>query len=334
MEFLKAGIEPVESIAGIHPDRVRESVELLTRLEMLKDVDGKSVVTPCGEFAPTVPLGVRNAAFLWRWIQLGNPLYPGIVITSLIDAHSTGYLYIPRKKRDMSPFEYNMFCNEYIQSTFGQWISDTPVHTYLQMWNGFTNSLGRNHFRLVDNPSSINFRRWTRDNSINQRQLWEAISIISQIYRIVRQSIKRINVNVNTFNVNEVMQAATPIFQDIYSDNAITPTWNGDMFHPKTMVKHVFDNRRVISTLEEDNSDRIIPLATHEIITRGGRAMGYLDLFIAFPLPKDDSDSTTEDSDNKAIKDVMNEFIKAQNPNDDETKALNELLDMFMNTKI
>lgn len=301
MEFLKAGINPVEAIAGIPADRVSDSITLLTRLELLKDVEGKTIVTPCGDFAPTVPLGVRNAAFLWRWIQLGNPIYPGIVIACLIDAHTTGYFYIPRKKRDMSPYEYNEFCNEYIQKTFSTWIGETPLHTYLNMWSAFTASLGRAHFRLVDDPSSINFRNWARRCSINQRQIWEAISIISQTYRIVRQNIRRVNVNVNTFDVNAIMQTAIPIFQEIYSDNAMCPGWMGDMYHPITMVKHVFDNRRIISTLERTNRDRIVPLATHEIITRAGRAMGYIDLFVPFPLPKPSSSSSSDSEDERVI---------------------------------
>lgn len=222
-------------------------------------------------FRATVPLGVRNATFIWRWIQLGNPIYPGIVIACLIDAHTTCYFYIPSKKRDMSPYEYNEFCNEYIQKTLSNWIGETPIHTYLNMWSAFTSSLGRAHFRLVYDPSSINFRNWSRRCSINQRQIWKAISIISQTYRIVRQNIRR--VNLNTFDVNAIMQTAVPIFQDIYCNNAMCPTWIGDMYHPITTAKHVFDNRRIISTLESNNKDRIVPLATHEIITRAGHGL-------------------------------------------------------------
>jgi ATP-dependent helicase HrpB len=297
MEFLKAGIDPIETIAGIDQYRVVNSIRLLTRLDMLKEEEGKQVVTPCGDFAPTVPLGVRNAAFLWRWIQQGYPIYPGIVIACLIDAHSTGYFYIPRKKNNMSTAEYNEFCDNYIQQTFKNWIGETPVHTYLNMWHSFTASLARSHFRLIDEPNSINFRRWARENSVNQRQLWEMISIVSQTYRIIRRDIHRVDVNVTVFDTNEIINKAIPIFQDIYSDNAMSPGWTDDMYHPVTMVKHVFDNRRIISNLERGNHDRIVLLASHEIITRTGRTLGYIDLFLPFPRPKVEELDNATDSD-------------------------------------
>jgi len=288
MEFLKVGIDPIETIAGVDAYRVRESIELLTRLELLKEVNEKIEVTACGDFAPCVPLGVRNAAFLWRWIQQGKPVYPGAVIASIIDAHSVGYFFVPRKRKDMTPFEYNLFCDEYIRKTFKEWIGETPVHTYLNMWHNFVTSIPRLHYRLIDNPSSIKYREWARAKSVHQRQFWELMSIVSQTYKATRSNMarSRVDVNVTTFVVNEIMQTAIPIFQDIYKDNAMAPTHIGEMFHPHTGVKHVFDNRRRISTLEQNGRERIVPLATHELVTRGGRLMGYVDLCVPFPAPK------------------------------------------------
>lgn len=288
MEFLKAGINPVEVIAGVNPSRVRDSIELLTNLEMIKEVDGKIVVTACGNFAPTVPLGVRNAAFLWRWVQGGDPIYPGAVITSIIDAHSVGYFFIPRKHKDMTPAEYNRFCDEYILKTFKGWMGESPVHTYLNMWADFVKSLDRLHYRLVDNPSSIRYREWARNKSVHQRQFWELMSIVSQTYKAVRVAMQRTrtDVNVAPFVVNDIMNIASPILIEIYKDNAITPDYCGEMFHPKTYLKHVFDNRRRISAIERTGRGRIVPLATHEIMTKMGRPLGYIDLCLSYPVPK------------------------------------------------
>ena len=283
MEFLKAGIDPVDAIVGIHPDRVSESIQLLTRLNMLDNDSGKIIVTPCGDFAPTVPLGVRNACFLWRWIQQGLPLYPGIVVASLIDSHSTGYFYVPRKRQNMSQIEYNSFCDAYITKTFKHWVGVTPLHTYLNMWKAFTTSFARFHYRLIDNPSSVNFNKWTGKNSVNQRQLCDLVSIISQTYRIVSSNNKRNHVSI--IDTDMIMTNSIPIFQDIYQDNAITPNYRGDLCHPISGVKHVFDTRRIISDIERNNKDRIIPLAVHEILTSIGRPLVLIDVCIPFPQP-------------------------------------------------
>jgi len=52
MEFLKFNIDPIDQ------HRVAESIQLLTRLGMLEEKGGMQIVTACGNFAPTVPLGV------------------------------------------------------------------------------------------------------------------------------------------------------------------------------------------------------------------------------------------------------------------------------------
>lgn len=291
MEFLKAGIDPVEAIVGIDSMRVQESINLLTSLEMVKEVNGRIVVTPCGDFAPTVPMGVRNAAFLWRWIEKGHAMYPGIVIASIIDAHSVGYFFVPRKKKEMTPYEYNVFCDEYIQKTFKSWISETPVHTYLNMWASFVESIGRLHYRLIDNPSSIRYREWAKKNSVHQRQFGELMSIVSQTYKAVRSGMRRIDVNVTSFVGTDMMTVAIPILQDIYKDNAMGSNMYGDMHHPKTGVKHVFDNRRRISLIEQQRAARIVPLATHEIRTRAGFVLGYIDLCVPCPVVKPPSPS-------------------------------------------
>ncbi|CAH6419124.1 ATP-dependent helicase [uncultured virus] len=313
MEFFQANIDPVNVIRGIDSSKVKESIELLTRLGMLvneskirppgdehllekkeeENEEEKFIVTRAGNFAPSVPLGVRNAAFLWRWMEAKLPLYPGVVIATIIDVHSNGYFYIPRKKRNQSPFEYNVFCSEYIKTRFGTWIGDTPLHTYLNMWNAFTKNLGRNHFRVVSEPWSYNYRRWSKDHSMNYRQLSEMITVLSQTYRNIRSSRRRTDVNVEFFDVKEMIDKATPMLQDIYQDVAIGRSWMGDMHHPITGYKYTYDNRRIISTMEMTQPERVVPLATHEIVTRGGRIMGFIDLFLPFPLPKEEE---TEDS--------------------------------------
>ena len=290
MEFLQGKVDPVKTIRGIDPNRVVESINLLTRLEMLEFKDGKHLVTPCGHFAPSVPLGVKNAAFLWKWIKAGYPLYPGVVIACLIDAHATGYFYVPRKKRTQSPFEYALSCDSYIKRTFGKWISDTPLHTYTNMWSSFTTNVGRHHFRLINDPFSYNYRKWSRNNSMNYKQLSELVLIVSQTYRIARSEFRRCDVNVSIFDVNENIAKAIPLLQVVYQDNKIVRTFYG-MCHETTGLTYNYDNRRVISTIERINPPSVIALATHEIVSRTGRVIGFIDLCIPCPESGSESDS-------------------------------------------
>lgn len=287
MEFLHAGVDPVTSIRGICPFRVENSIRLLKMLGMLEEKNGKLNVTACGSFAPSVPLGVRNAAFLWNWIQAGNSLYPGVVIASMIDAHATGYLHIPRRRRDMNDDEYTVFCNDYIQKNFKSWISETPLHVFLNMWLDLCDYMRRNHYRYIMNPSNFKIQYWCRDYSVQYKSIIELSNIISQTYRTVRNSIKGANSDVYLFDPIEEIRVATPILRDMYRDNIMRHDY---MHHPKTGHSHLFDRRRHISKLEtsssmiafEKGAFEVIPLATHEIITRRMKTIGIVDICIAF----------------------------------------------------
>lgn len=280
MEFFHANIDPLTAICGINPHHVAESIELLIRLDMLQQRNNTYIVTDCGHFAPSVPLGVKNASFLWKWIKSGHPVYAGVVLASIIDTHSTGYFYIPRKKRNQSKIEYESFCNTYIQANFGHWVGDTTLHTYLNMWRDFTNSSGRNHFHLVSDPFSYNYRRWSRENSINYKQLSETLLIISQTYRITRSNFPRYNINVSVFDSNDSLSKALPFLEDIYQDNKITSGRFREMSHLKTRLRHDYDNRRLISAVERTRPSEVIALATHEIISSIGLPMGFIDICI------------------------------------------------------
>lgn len=295
MEFFQAKVDPVTTICGIDPLRVVESIQLLTRLGMLEVKGDKYLVTACGHFAPSVPLGVKNAAFLWKWVKAGNPLYPGVVLACIIDVHATGYFYIPRKKRDQSPFEYNLFCNEYIQRTFGKWVGETPLHTYLNMWCSFITKTGRNHYRLVTDPFSYNYRKWSRDNSMNYKQLSELVLITSQTYRIARAEFRRCDVNVSVFDPNVTIATSIPFLEDIYQDSKIVSSGFGSMRHETSGLGYTYDLRRIISTIERSQPRHIIALATHEIVSRAGRVIGFVDLCIPCAAPpQSDSDSDSD----------------------------------------
>lgn len=295
MEFLQANIDPIKTIRGINEFRVIESVELLTRLGMLEIKNDKHVVTDSGHFAPSVPLGVKNAAFLWKWIKAGYPIYPGVVIACVIDVHATGYFYIPRKKQNQSSLEYIMFCTNYIQHNFKSWIGDTPIHTYLNMWTSFTTKMGRNHYRLITDPFSCNYRKWSRQHSMNYKQLSELVLITSQTYRIARSTFKRSDPNVFVFDVNQHFTNAVPILQSIYERDKIISRF-GIMIHPLSGLAHNYDLRRVISHIEVRQSPQVLALATHEIVCRNGIIIGYIDLCIPSPqsISEFDSDSDSD----------------------------------------
>lgn len=182
----------------------------------------------------------------------------------------------------MSAADYKIFCDNYVQAKFKKWIGETALHTYLNMWRSLVTYLKHSHCRLIENPAEINYHFWSHNNSINKYLLWDVIMAISQTYHSIATNTRRIDMNITLFNTNEVMNYAIPILQNIYSDNIVTPLPSGLMYHPITGVKYVFDNRRVISTLEQTNNDRIVLLVTRETVNRFRTTFGYIDICIPF----------------------------------------------------
>lgn len=296
MEFMKAHINPVENIAGANPIRVYESIYLLRRLNLVVDLgeyneDGSVAyeVQPAGYFVPTVPLGVHNATFLYHWIQAGYPVYPGIVVACIIDVYNNGYFFIPRKHRDESDADYSDRCDIHIDRYFRKWFGETPVHTFLNMWHDLELHLGHMLYRLVDAPHTVNYRRWSRENSLNYRQLTDLTSIISQTYKSVRStSDRQLDVNVAPLDAVVVMSCAIPWLQAVYASNDLTPCYG--RLPCKDGIYYNLDNRRAISHIERFGLDStILYMATHEIIAKSGRHIAFVDLFISIravmPLP-------------------------------------------------
>ena len=302
MELLKIGINPLEAIIGISEDRVYESMRLLTKLGMIKTDDNDIThVTAMGDFAPTVPLGVRNAAFLWNWIKSDYTMYSGIVIASIIDAHTNGYFFVPRRDpkwpKDiiMNNDEYTMYCQAYINKTFKDWFGQSSLHTFTNMWSSFVTDLGNLHFPFVQEPRSTNrMYKWCTDNSVRARALYDLSLIVSRTYNTVRKNMPTISVNVTTFDARVEVNRATPLLCEVYDDQAMTPNFNGHMIHRQSLIRFVYDDRRIISEFEIMPRGRIVPLATHEIVTKQNKTLGFVDIFVPYPVKQgypNDSDS-------------------------------------------
>ena len=301
MELLKIEIDPMEVIVGIPPHRVEESMHLLTKLGMIKEENDVTHVTAMGDFAPTVPLGVRNAAFLWNWIKSDYPMYPGVVIASIIDAHSNGYFFVPRRDPKwpkgvrMTNDEYTNYCQTYILKTFNHWFGQSSLHTFTNMWSSFVTDLGNLHFAFVQEPRTSNrMYKWCTDNSVRARALYDLTLILSRTYNTLRSSMPSISVNVTTFDARVEVDRAAPLLCEVYDDQAMTPNFNGHMVHRQSLIRFVYDDRRIISDLEMIPRGRIVPLATHEIVTKQRKTLGFVDIFVPYPVKQgypNDSDS-------------------------------------------
>jgi hypothetical protein len=80
MELLDVGLSPETVIKGIDIQRVVQATLLLNRLGMITNTANGVTVTDMGHFAPKFHLSVRNAAFLWHWINFNGHKFSSYTI--------------------------------------------------------------------------------------------------------------------------------------------------------------------------------------------------------------------------------------------------------------
>lgn len=265
MELLDVGLNPEVVIQDLDKQRVSQAVKLLSRLGM---VDGQ-IVTEMGHFAPKFHISVRNAAFLWNWIQAGYPVFPGIVTAVLIDSYGPSYFWIPRRKPDMSIDEYNTMIAEYKRKHFSKYLGYNDLETSLNMWHDLMNTSGgitTSHRTII---------KWSRTNSINNKKIREVLNIIQQCVNAARR--EGYDVQIAPFTTQGVMTAARPLLLSVYSDTTFIHKRDIVYFSPITREEYRLDNRDSVNGLVENPPKGVIALATAEIKTQRGvfRVIGF-----------------------------------------------------------
>lgn len=103
LEMLEHNIDPFNILTIFNNEELQHNYNLLVKLGVINSL-GK--VTEIGKFIKKVPLGIRNAVALYKWLQTGYPVYPDLVLLTMIDSFDSYFLY-PLKSNDNNA-EYNL----------------------------------------------------------------------------------------------------------------------------------------------------------------------------------------------------------------------------------
>lgn len=257
LELLSVGLSPESVLLEVDPNKISNAVQLLTRLGMYK-----STVTDMGKFAPYYPLSVRNSAFLWKWIQAGHPIFPGIVVSAIIDSYGPSYYFIPRPRPNQSTTEYNKILQEYKQKNFSKIIGYNDLETGLNMWSNLTDTIGgiKTNYRVLSN--------YSRNNSMNNKKLKELLSIVRRM--IETTTLLGYEVNIGKFTTPGVVTAARPLLLSIYSDVTLIQSQGTRYFSPITKENYTLDNRETVNTMINNPPLGIIPLVSGEFNSQRG----------------------------------------------------------------
>ena len=221
IKLLSVGLDPAKLFRNrIDENNLKISIKTLTFLGMLeKDDEGKTFVTDMGHFATRFAISVRGSAILWRWIQSRYPIFPGIVITCLIDCYD-----------NQSYFFYNFNINnhdntEYYETYFRKYAGCPPrngqppttgltdIEVLIVMWHHLMYSLGG-----VLRPKKSALKKYCNDNSLNQKKIAECLNAIAKVYGTLNRSVEE-EIKLTAFSPAEGVENISKILNHVYADN-------------------------------------------------------------------------------------------------------------------
>jgi HrpA-like RNA helicase len=222
IKILSVGLDPSEVFSErIEDNSLKTSIKTLTFLGMIED--GK--VTDMGHFATHFPLSVRGSAILWKWIESNYPIFPGIVITCLIDCFDNqSYFYYPYKKSSITTASEQTEENiKFYEENFRKYAGPpskngelakrglSDIEILIVMWHHLMYSVGSLR------PKRSALKKWCLDNSMNQKKISECLNAMSKVYGTLNRSMPT-PIEATGFSVRMSVEYITVILGKVYSD--------------------------------------------------------------------------------------------------------------------
>ena len=257
--LLDKGLDPIVLFDGrLRPDRIKKDLDIL---KMLKMIDKENIVTDSGKFAAKFPLSVRSSVMIYEWTKLSKkdgsayPLFPIVVLASIIDSYGPSYFFTTKKELGQSAKEYGIFKTAYYETYFKKYKAPTDLEVLLNFWNDTVSQ-----FEVV-NPNKGMLGKWCYENSFNNKKVVELFNIVKQCCdRLV--SLKYY-VEMGLFNPKVVLDVAKPLFKFAYADS-IYEQRGSNYYNLKTGEYYKIDK----SLIPESKvmHKQIVALSTSEIV--------------------------------------------------------------------
>lgn len=190
------------------------------------------------------------------------PIFPGIVVASLIDAYGPTYFWTPRRTSEMSPDQYNTMIRQHKEDFFSKFKGYNDLESCLNMWSD-----------LMTPTTDINIKdsivsNWSRKNSMNNKKIHELLTIVRQSSKTI--SNMNYSLEIGPFTTNGVMTAARPFLLAVYSDTIMSHIRSTMYSSLTTSEEYKLDTRDAVNELAENPPIGIIAIRTAEIETSIG----------------------------------------------------------------
>ena len=210
IEFLNVGLRPERVIPELSNKRSKEAIELLKQLGM---VDETNKITKMGRFVVKFPLGVRNAAMIWYWANKNLPLFPIVIMATLIDSYSPPYMIYPRQMADEPFADYQIRLDVHRDTFFNPFEGASDLATMLNWWHDLMDSIGGPRAPIEE------VKDWAVEHSFNFRKIREVINVMNQSIGLLKRL--KYNVKFGPFTTDGAIDAIRPIVEIAYADQIL-----------------------------------------------------------------------------------------------------------------
>lgn len=236
---------------------IEDTIKTMLNLNQIGFTNDKYSVLQGGIFLTLIELSPQKSNFIWDWITKEYPIFPGLIIVSLIQENYSSMI-----NKDSHP----------------QWLDKSPIHTYLNMINSFSMEHNKKLYNIIkyfDNKHVILCRAWAQRNLISTSLFINLILNIHKLYNIICSNLRDINSNIAPFNTQEMIRSAVPILQNIYQKQILIIK-NNYIIQPFDNVSYVINKSHINVKLKDD---KIIAFNLRSFM-KNKRNMMSVDIFV------------------------------------------------------
>ncbi len=219
-------------------------------------IDMKNRVTEIGKFAKMVPLGLRNAVALYRYIKNSNDIYSAIIILTMIDSIKDTYFQYPLREDDTTHIEQTYDTLFRYKEYFLPFEGRSDVETYGNIWNIMLEEIGPEY----------GMKDWCENNYINHSIMSEVSSVSNNIINLFND--RNIMVEEGTFDVLGVMETLGPILADIYKDRQYNIDHTTEIkirYMDNDLNYYKMDSQYCVNSIDRDRPETVYGLITSTI---------------------------------------------------------------------
>jgi HrpA-like RNA helicase len=218
IEMMDVGIDPVQVFMGRTLEKkMKETFKTLKDIGMIEIFGTNKLVTEKGHFAPFFPLSVYNSSLIWEWTQLTKengtkyPIFPIVVLASLIDCFGPSYFFYPKKEYYHSEIEHKEVLSNYYKKHFKMFAAESDLEVLLTLWNVVCGN-----FQTIT-PSKTDISKWSQGHSMNNKKITEVFNVVKQCCLVlVRLGYE---VELGVFSEKNVVKVAAPLLEKVYRTN-------------------------------------------------------------------------------------------------------------------